>query len=299
MKPPVSIIVHGGAGKIPDKAVEDYINGTGIAAQKGFKLLKQGKSAVEAVEEAVRSMEEFPPLNCGVGSSLNRQRHIEMDAFLMRGNDLKSGAVAGVARILHPVSLAKRVMEDTPYLLIAGKGAEELAREFGFELLDENELITEDALRRWERVRKKMERQVSDTVGAVALDRYGNCASALSTGGMTYKLPGRIGDTPLVGCGGYANDIVGAAAATGIGEDLMKVVISKTALDHMKRRKDLHPKKAAQLAIDYLEERVNGREGGIIVMDMKGRVGWAFNAPRMGYAFIRRVGSRTFRGGGV
>jgi len=301
MTRPISIIVHGGAGKIPDEAVEGYRRGTEIAAQRGFEVLERGGTAEEAVETAVRAMEENPVFNCGIGASLNMEKHVEMDAFFMRGKDLNAGAVAGVSHILYPVSLARKVMEDTPHVMLAGEGAEAFAVQEGMELVDEDLLITEGALKRWEKVKKRRERQaqVSDTVGAVALDTYGNCASALSTGGTSCKLPGRIGDTPVIGSGGYADNRVGAAAATGIGEDLMKVVISKTALDFLSRQNRITPVRAAEMAMDYLRERVGGNEGGIIIVDMKGRVGRAFSAPRMGYAYIRKTEKRLFRGGGI
>lgn len=278
MKP--AILVHGGAAKVPPEILALREEGCRKAALRGFEILRNGGSALDAVEEAVRAMEEDPIFNAGRGSALTREGQVEMDAAIMDGSTLKAGAVGAVRNILHPVSLARMVMERTPHILIVGDGALRLARLYGLEEVPLESLITERQRAQWRNAGSFP--YEGDTVGAVAIDADGNVAAATSTGGLIGKLPGRIGDTPLIGCGTYADNLTGAASATGIGEAIMRVVLAKTACDLLGQ--GLHPEEAAQEAIKILERRVGGR-GGIILIDRQGRLGWAYNTECMPIAF--------------
>lgn len=279
MKP--AILVHGGAAKVSEEVLRAREEGCRRAALAGWEILEKGGSALDAVEAAVRVMEEDPFFNAGRGSALTMEGQIEMDAAIMDGSTLKAGAVGAVRNILHPVSLARLVMEKTPHVLIVGEGALRLARLYGMEEVPLESLVTERQRLQWKNAGHFP--YEGDTVGAVAIDKNGHVAAATSTGGLIGKLPGRLGDTPLIGCGTYADDLAGAASATGIGEAIIKVVLAKTACDLM--RQGLHPQEAAHKAIHILEERTGGK-GGIILVDREGRLGWAFNSECMPIAFM-------------
>ena len=270
MKP--VILVHGGAARIADDLFGARREGCRRAAETGWEVLNQGGSALDAVEAAVAAMEEDPLFNAGRGSALTREGNIEMDAAIMDGCTLAAGAVGAVRNILHPISLARLVMERTPHVLMVGEGALRLARLHKLEECPLETLITERQRELWGSVPAFP--YGGDTVGAVAVDINGNVAAATSTGGVLGKLPGRVGDTPLIGCGTYADNRTGAASATGWGEAIIRVVMAKTACDLLER--GFHPQEAAREVIRILEERVNGR-GGIILVDPEGRIGWAYN----------------------
>ncbi len=278
MKP--AILVHGGAAKVPQEILKAREEGCRRAALVGWEILKRGGSALDAVEAAVRVMEEDPIFNAGRGSALTMEGQIEMDAAIMDGATLRAGAVGAVRNILHPVSLARLVMEKTPHILIVGEGALRLARLYGIEEVPLETLVTERQRLQWKTAASFP--YEGDTVGAVAIDEKGNVAAATSTGGLIGKMPGRLGDTPLIGCGTYADNLTGAASATGIGEAIIKVVLAKTACDFMAQ--GLHPDEAARRAIQILENRAGGR-GGLILVDREGRLGWAFNTECMPIAF--------------
>lgn len=277
MKP--AILVHGGAAKVPSELLTAREEGCRRAVQAGWEILERGGSALDAVEAAVIVMEEDPVFNAGRGSALTREGQIEMDAAIMDGLTLRAGAVGAVKNILHPIRLARLVMEKTPHILIVGDGALRLARLYGLEEYPVESLTTETQKLRWKNPGSFHE---GDTVGAVAVDKNGNVAAATSTGGLAGKLPGRLGDTPLIGCGTYADNLAGAASATGTGEAIIMVVLAKTACDLM--RQGLHPREAARKAIQILEERTRG-QGGIILVNGKGQLGWAFNTEHMPIAF--------------
>lgn len=233
-------------------------------------------------------MEDDPTFDAGVGSFLNMEGGIDLDASIMEGSELKAGAVASVNRIKNPVRLARLIMERTEHVLFVGEGAHKLAESFGMELIDPRELIVERERRRWEEFRsrgisprKAFERD--STVGAVAVDSKGRFAAALSTGGSPYRMVGRVGDVPVIGAGLYADDSKGAAACSGHGESIMKVVLAKSAVDMLAL--GLGAMEAARAAVSLLD-RVGGR-GGIIVLDRRGEVGYHFNTPRMAIAYAR------------
>ncbi len=292
-----SLIVHGGAGTILPDEHSAYLDGVRRAAQLGWAMLQNGRSALDTVEQAVRLMEDDPTFDAGRGSYLNSAGHIEMDALIMDGSTLRSGAVAAVQCIANPVSLARLVMIHTNHALLVGNGAQAFADRMGIRRLPEEELLVRRELERWLEWKRTQDiglfsesnRSGHGTVGAVARDCDGNIAAATSTGGTRNKLAGRVGDSPLIGCGGYADNLTGGVSATGIGEGLMKIVISKTTCDLIASGRDAQA--AAEEAIRLLgSERVQGT-GGVIVVDCLGRVGFAYNTPYMARAYVQTDGT--------
>jgi beta-aspartyl-peptidase (threonine type) len=274
-----AIIVHGGAGAW-DEAPERLRAGKlacEAAAKAGQQLLLEGGSALDAVEVAVRILEDCPALDAGRGSYPNARGEIEMDALIMDGRTLAFGAVAAVQRVRYPISLARELLEQEGANFLVGPGAGLFADSIGFPRCELAELlVSPDA---WN---IPAAGQAGNTVGAVALDNFGNLAAATSTGGTRAKLPGRVGDSPLVGSGAYADNLGGAASATGRGEDLIKIVICKQVCDFVTA--GLAAKDACRAAVQLLERRVRG-SGGVIAVDGNGRVGFAYNTFAMPYAY--------------
>ncbi len=297
MKP--KIIVHGGAWKIAEETHADHIGGTHVAAEAGWDILARGGSALDAVEKAVSVMEDDPTFDAGVGSVLNRTGSIEMDAIIMDGKTLAIGAVAAVRGITNPIQLARYIMRDTDHSLLVGEGARRFAELKGMRLCAEAELTVEREIERFKRLQKDPDYHLLDefapptkpdpqgTVGAVAIDAMGNIAAATSTGGAAYKMPGRVGDSPLVGSGAYADNKTGGASATGHGESIMRVVLSKTATDAIAQGKTAQ--EAADYAVKVMYDRTGGY-GGIIITDYRGEVAFAYNTPHMAVAWSDDAG---------
>jgi len=285
-----SLIVHGGAWDIPDEHVEAHIAGCRQAAEVGWKLLCDGASALDAIEAAVRVMEDDPTYDAGRGSNLNAAGQVELDALIMDGATLGAGSVAAVQRVANPISLARLVMEKSEHVLLVADGAEQFAREHGVPICQPQDLLVGRELERWKALQAdptwrtpQAFKAASDTVGAVARDVHGNIAAATSTGGTSKKLPGRVGDSPLIGCGAYANTCTAGVSATGWGESLMKVVFSKLVCDKVEQ--GLTAQQAIEAGVRVLAQRVGGLGGGIII-DREGRIGFAYNTPRMARAYI-------------
>lgn len=287
------LIVHGGAWDIPNLEVAAHLLGTQTAAEIGWRILKNGGAAIDAVEAAIRSLEDDPAFDAGRGAWLNSAGEIELDAIIMNGTDLNSGAVAAVQHIRNPISLARLVMERSPHALIVGEGAARFAQSQGVELVEESELLTGQELERWRAIKEQPnfsvksafagDRRPHGTGGAVALDMNGHLACGTSTGGTPNKLQGRVGDSPLIGCGAYADDLSAGASATGWGESIMKIVMCKSACDFVAH--GLQAQSAADKVIELLVERAQG-VGGVIVIDQTGNLGCAYNTPRMARAWI-------------
>lgn len=284
-----AIIVHGGAGdwKLDSERIAEVMSVCRAAAFAGRALLNNGGSALDAVELAVRMLEDCPFTDAGRGSYPTAAGAIEMDAMIMDGHSLDFGAVGAVGRIRNPISLARQVMNDTEHTFLVGLGAEAFADRIGFPRCETADLLVEleeahgePATHEGQEV--SVEPRSLGTVGAAAIDVNGNLAAGTSTGGIMHQLPGRIGDSPLVGCGAYADNYSAACSATGVGEALMKVVISKQVCDFAAG--GLSATAACEAAIRLLEERVNG-VGGIVAIDARGRVGFARNTVAMPYAF--------------
>ena len=287
----LSLIVHGGAWDIPDDLVDAHKSGCKAALLEGWSILQSGGHALDAVEAAIRVMEDDPVLNAGTGAVLNAAGEVQLDASIMDGAQLRAGAVAAVQGIRNPISLARLVLESDNVLLVA-EGAVQFARSSGMGLCDPRELVVERELRLWEARRREMgssegggsSTPAGDTVGAVAIDSHGDLAAGDSTGGTPFKHPGRVGDSPLIGCGVYADNRVGGAACTGWGEGITRVVLAKTVLDLLERGGSVQA--AAARAIQLLQDRVEGR-GGVILVDSRGDVGYACNTDAMAHAYLK------------
>ncbi len=271
-----ALIVQGGAGADPVDGRDELRGGIREAIAAGWTPLSEGGTALDAVEAAVRALEDHPRFNAGRGSVLTSAGTVEMDASIMEGNGLQNGAVAAVAGVRNPVSLARRILEDGRHSLFAGPGALEQARAFGVALCDPAELVTERQRKRLAAIRSGP--VAAGTVGAVALDRSGIIAAATSTGGMVGKLPGRVGDSALIGCGTYAESTLGGVSCTGDGEAIIRVTLARRALEILKAVND--PSHACEVALTVLVEEGRGH-GGLILVDWKGRMAWAHSTPLM------------------
>src|SRR6266581_6820030 len=292
------IIVHGGAGDWPSKLHKRGLSGVRIAADRGFRILSESGSALDAVEAAIVAMEDNSVFNAGRGSTLNLVGEIETDAAIMDGKTLRGAGVALLSGIKNPIRASRAVMDKTVHVLIAGTAARELALACG---LAKSNLRVPTRVEAWkEGLRKLRSNRVpylsgtrsdilqhflaksSDTVGALARDDDGNLAAACSTGGVSLKLPGRIGDSAILGAGLYADNKSGAATATGIGELAMRAVVSKTAVGMMEQ---LTARKAAVEAVRIVGERL-GHGVGLITLDKGGGFGVAHNTPHLCWAAV-------------
>jgi L-asparaginase / beta-aspartyl-peptidase len=300
---PIAIIVHGGAGTVTPARAEIVQEGCKEAALIGWRILQAGGSALDAVEAAVRSLEDNPQYNAGTGACLTSDGNIELDAGIMEGHTLQVGAVACVELIKNPISLARKILES-PHVLLAGKGAQEYALERGIPMCELEDLVTERQYQIWlekktqvanesniENEQRHHRREVASiearedrhgTVGAVAIDMAGHLAAATSTGGIPNQYPGRVGDSPLVGCGFYADDNA-AVSCTGDGEDFTRLLIAKRAADFVAHGETARD--AASKVIAFLGAKATGA-GGLIMVDRKGNIGFAWNSHHMKYAYI-------------
>ena len=277
-----SILVHGGAGRGQSSQPALLKTGMAAAARRGWEVLHGGGAALDAVVAAVAVLEDDPLFNAGLGSVLTSGGVVEMDASVMEGCDLRAGGVCAISGVRHPIHVAHAVLEQSPHVLLAGEGARQFASRCGLDLCPAESLITERQRQRW------LDRAVAEarnTVGAVAVDARGHVAAATSTGGVFLKMPGRVGDSAIVGAGTYADDRTGAASATGHGEAIIRVGLAKTATDLLGG--GLAPQRAAARALNRLVERTAG-EAGLIVVDPYGRLGFALNTSQMPLAWMAR-----------
>ncbi|GCE04822.1 isoaspartyl peptidase/L-asparaginase family protein [Dictyobacter aurantiacus] len=290
---PIALIVHGGAGDIKEERFEGARTGCKEAAQVGWRVLQAGGSALDAVEAAVRALEDNPDFNAGRGSCLNKEGKIEMDAGIMDGHSLNVGAIAGVELIQNPITLARRVMESEHTFLI-GAGAQFFAREQGINPCHYEDLLTERQYQAWKHHThssltyeaktdtQQEKKQKHGTVGAVAIDSAGRLAAATSTGGIANKYPGRVGDSPLVGCGFYADEHA-AISCTGYGEDFTRLMIAQRAASYAAQGMDA--RQAGEAAINFLSKHAEG-DGGLIIVDHHGNVSKAKNSKCIAHAYI-------------
>jgi beta-aspartyl-peptidase (threonine type) len=299
MQKPV-IVVHGGAGLWRPERRRAGISGVKEAAEAGFEVLQKGGTAIDAVETAVMCMEDNEIFNAGLGSAYSLDKRIEMEASIMDGKTLNAGAAGLLTNVKNPVHLARVIMENTDHIFIVGNGAEKLAQLFGLERRDPS---TELRVKYWRELEEKLRQgdvdylpklyklvaahpQLFDlgTVGAVALDENKDTAAATSTGGFSLKFPGRIGDSPLIGCGNYADNEAGACSTTGIGEVAMKLVLAKGACDLMRFGRSAQ--EAAEESIKLVNRRMQGMSMGLIAVDSSGQIGAAHCSQHLCWAYM-------------
>jgi len=306
-----SLIVHGGAWDIPDEAIDACKAGCQRALSASWSILSAGGSALAAVEAAVVVLEDDPVFDAGFGSHLNLDGQVECDAIVMDGATLRAGSVAALKHLRNPIRLARKVLEHCPHMMLVAGGAERFAVEQGLPLCAPEELVVDAERDAWLKCRNSKHAAAhhrgheQGTVGAVAIDAEGRLFAATSTGGTCCKLPGRVGDSPLIGCGCYADSEVGGVSCTGYGEAIMKVVLAKTAADFLRHPPDagIHPgivlpkqhsptpaSLAARAAVHILAKRTHAT-GGLILLDRQGSPGFAFNTPRMAYAYVAGDGN--------
>jgi len=273
------IIVHGGAGNWKDERIPVGLEYVEKAAEVGFHILKKSGSVLDAAEACTMFMESCGELNCGRGAYPNEDGVLELDAMIIDGKTLDFGSVAAVKDVENPIALARYVMEKTKYKFFAGVNAKRLY----------DEMIASGY--REEKVPGTLKPSYSidgDTVGCITIDKQGNIAATSSTGGIKNKTPGRIGDSPVMGSGAYANDVCGASA-TGWGEHIMRVVLSRMTVLYVEEGAD--PMTSAQKGIDMFEMKT-GSEAGIIVADKNGQIGFATNAKAMPVAVIQGLSEK-------
>ena len=304
---PFAIVIHGGAGGINRNSLSTeqqiaYSKKLQEALESGYKVLENNGTALDAVEAAIIVMENSPLFNAGKGAVYNSEGNQEMDAAIMDGKTLNAGAVAGVNHIKNPILAARIVMDSTQHVLLSGKGAELLAKKFGVEMVDSSYFFTEKRLNQLKKIQAKEIHHTSSvknneliddhkfgTVGAVAIDKEGNIAAGTSTGGMTNKKYGRIGDSPIIGAGTYANNLTCGISATGTGEYFMRTVAAKE-VSSLIQYKNMNPKVALHTVI-FDEIGKLGGEGGMILIDKNGNIYWDFNSTGMFRGFKKSDGT--------
>jgi beta-aspartyl-peptidase (threonine type) len=320
-----TLLVHGGAWAIPVDVASAHQSGVRNALETGYAILSRGGSSIDAVEAAVTVLEDDPTFDAGRGSFLTSDGRVQLDALLMDGGRMKAGGVACVERLRNPIQAARLVLEHSQHVYFVGAGAEQFAQAHGMTLIDNAELVLD---RERERLTHAKRREAAgfgdntfsgldsplqpvlhddkdpetaavddpgrfsshDTVGAVALDVHGNLSAATSTGGTLNKTPGRVGDSSLIGCGCYADNLSAAVSLTGWGEPIMKLVLGKWATDRVAA--GAAPELAAREAISYLFNRLGGH-GGIILLGPDGRFGFAHNTPAMAWGLATPSGLQT------
>lgn len=290
------LVIHGGAGNItPERITPDkqalYQQKLAEALTAGESVLKEGGAAIDAVMAAVQLMEKCPLFNSGKGAVFNAEGKNELDASIMDGKTLKAGAVAGVTTIKSPIGAARRVMDSSAHVMLAGAGAEEFARIQGLELVDPSYFYTEESWKEYLKVKEKVETDGrKGTVGAVALDKQGNLAAATSTGGMVYKRYGRIGDSPIIGAGTYANNESCAVSCTGHGEFFIRNAVAFDASARI-----LYLGETLEQATEFIinqKLKAQGAVGGLIAVDKNGNVAMPFNTAGMYRGYVRSDGRK-------
>tara|TARA_B100001287_G_scaffold108333_1_gene91275 strand:+ start:611 stop:1573 length:963 start_codon:yes stop_codon:yes gene_type:complete len=280
------IVVHGGAGVLSNLStekqleIENKVKNTLISA---YKILENGGSSMDAVEFAVSEFEDSSLFNAGKGSVYNADEVQEMDASIMNGKDRSAGAVASVKTIKNPIKLARKVLEETNHILLVGEGAEIFAKNIGETIVDKSYFYSEKNLRRLYKAKKKLitKNIIEDrigTVGAVALDKDGNIAAATSTGGMTNKMPGRVGDTPIIGSGTWAQNDVCGVSSTGHGEFFIKYQVAKEVCTRMEYLNETLDKASSDIIQDL--SKIDAR-GGVIAIDKNANISMPFNTDGM------------------
>ena len=282
------IVIHGGAGTILKSSMtpereKEYTSKLNEALQTGYKILENGGSSLDAVVATINIMEDSPLFNAGKGAVLTEKGVAELDASIMDGKTLKAGAVAGIKHVKNPITLARLVMDKSPHVMMIGEGAEEFAKENNIEMVNNSYFITPNRWQQYQRMKEAQDKKVKEekhgTVGCVALDKNGNLAAGTSTGGMMMKKFGRVGDSPIIGAGTYANNNTCAISGTGHGEYFIRLSIARDISDLM-AYKNLSLNEAANEVIMKKLPQLGG-DGGIIAIDKNGNVAMPFNTEGM------------------
>ena len=300
---PITLVIHGGAGTIlkenmtPEKE-QAYNEKLSEALDAGYEVLENGGTSLEAITTAIQIMEESPLFNAGKGAVFTNQGRNELDASIMDGATGKAGAVAGVTIVKSPILAAQAVMNNSPHVMMAGTGAEQFAKEQGLEIVDSSYFYTERRFKALENIKQKELEQSAylfenpdykyGTVGAVALDKNGNIAAGTSTGGMTNKRYGRIGDSPVIGAGTFAENESCGVSATGHGEFFIRNVVAYDIAARMKYQDMSLNDAANEVIMNKLVEK--GGTGGIVALDRQGNVAMTFNTPGMYRGYIKEKG---------
>ena len=291
-------MLHGGAGALENVQTPEqhdlYKQHLFQILEQGRKLLEKGAKALDAVTTCAALLEDDELFNAGAGSVLNENGKIEMDAAIMDGIDLRAGSVAEISNIKNPIKLSRKILEHCEHVMLVGAGAMQFAEHYNIETAPEDYFLTEDRIQQWNEAHRKhrigldhdsptyQESRHDDkygTIGAIARDVYGNLAAATSTGGVVNKRKGRIGDSPIIGSGVYADNETCAVSCTGFGEDFLRTVLAKTASDLI-LFKNLDAVEAVDQTINYLTRKLNGR-GGLILIDKHGNCASGFTTKKM------------------
>ena len=291
-KPEYVIVIHGGAGNASNRDIneqqqKEYKEKLSEALAIGENILKNGGTCIEAIEKTINYLEDCPLFNAGKGAVFTHDGRNELDASVMQGWDLNAGAVAGVGDVKNPISLAIEVMLNSEHVLLSGSGASQFAKEQELEIVDSSYFFTE---KRWESLQNMLKSEKHGTVGCVVLDKYGNLAAGTSTGGRTNKKYGRIGDSPIIGAGNYANNNTCAVSATGHGEFFIRYAVAHD-ISTLMEYKGMSLKEASNLVINTKLAEVGGL-GGIIAVDKNGNVAMPFNTNMMFRAYAKSTGEK-------
>jgi beta-aspartyl-peptidase (threonine type) len=302
-----AMVIHGGAGNYESMTADQVAQRREAmtkAIQAGYVILKRGGAAMDAVEAAIRVMEDSGLFDSGRGAYYTKEGVPEMDAAIMDGRTLAAGSVAAVQHIANPIHLARLVMEKTPHVLLVGEGAEEFAKSQGIELVSPYYFYTEREWNRFQRAQEAVKKKKSSalppkneehgTVGAVVLDQAGNLAAGTSTGGTVLKMPGRVGDSPIIGAGTYANNLSCAVSGTGTGEFYMRNVVASDICARVRYLHEPIAKAADEVVMKELVEQHG--DGGVIAMDRQGNIATPFNTTGMMTAMVRADGVIVLQG---
>ena len=290
---PVAIVVHGGAGwfeNMPEGQVEGIMKGLEDSMNIGYEILNNGGSSLDAVEQAIIHLENDPLFNAGKGAVYTSELRQELDASIMYGLNNDAGAVASVTNVKNPISLARYVMENTEHVMFSSRGAERVAKDAGLDIVYPSYFYQKDRLEDAKRIKK--EKNKMGTVGVVAIDMEGNITAGTSTGGMTNKMPGRIGDSPIIGAGTWAENNVCGVSATGHGEYFIRFNVANEICDLIKYQSK-NVNEAAEIVIEKLKSI--GADGGVIVLDSEGNAAMTFNTPAMARAYKNSKGEQLVK----
>lgn len=289
------LVIHGGAGNmdrnIPEEQRLQYEKSLDEALRIGEDILKNGGSSLDAVEQVIRFFEEDSLFNSGRGAVLTKDKTAELDASIMSGIDLNCGAVASIKHVKHPISLARQIMTKSNHLFFVSEGAERLAEKFGLEMVENEYFVTQKQIDNWSRLEEEYGGDNRGTVGAVALDKDGNLAAGTSTGGTTYKTPGRVGDSPVINAGTYANNKTCAVSATGWGEKFIKNAVAF----HISVLMEYKGMTLEEAANEMIFNKLDKGDGGVIAVDSEGNYAMPYSTNSMMRGVVTSDGKKEIK----